>query len=130
MQIYINHLVSNHYETNWQNLQAAGYRSGYLLYAIYLCPKWHLARKSRSWRQLLNIGFPPQRRQLLNGLANLFECMAMFYFAKRLLVFRIITEPRTDLFLLLCRFPIFLHHVFNVVGFRENKERLLLSALK
>ncbi len=63
-------------------------------------------------------------------IAHLIECVMMFYFAKRLSVFRIITEPRTDLFLLLCRFPIFLHHVFNVVGFRENKERLLLSALK
>ena len=53
----------------------------------------------------------------LCDIANLFECMAMFYFIKRLSAFRIVTEPCADRILLFGCFPIFLHHALDVGGF-------------
>ena len=43
----------------------------------------------------------------LRHISNLIECMAMFYFIKRLSALRIITEPCADRFLLFGGFPIF-----------------------
>ena len=59
-------------------------------------------------------------------IANLFECMAMFYFVKRLAALRIVTEPRTDCILLFGRFPVLLHHALDVGCFGRSKERLVL----
>ena len=53
----------------------------------------------------------------LCNIANLFECMAMFYFAKRLAALRIITEPCSYRILLFSRFPILLHHALYVGSF-------------
>ena len=53
----------------------------------------------------------------LCDIANLFECMAMFYFVKGLSALRIITEPCTDHILLFGRFPVLLHHALDVGGF-------------
>ena len=43
----------------------------------------------------------PIIRPLCN-IAHLFECVAMFYFIKRLSVFRITTQPLTNRFLYFC----------------------------
>ena len=43
----------------------------------------------------------------LRHISNLIECMAMFYFIKRLSALRIITEPCADRFLRFGGFPIF-----------------------
>ena len=51
----------------------------------------------------------------LRHIANLFECMAMFYFVKRLSALRIVTEPCSDRILLFGRFPVLLHHAFDVL---------------
>ena len=56
------------------------------------------------------------------NIANLIECVAMFYFIKGLSVFRIVTEPCTDRFLLFSGFPISLHHVLDVSGFGGRKD--------
>ena len=55
-------------------------------------------------------------------IANLFECMAMFYFIKRLAALRIITEPCADRILLFGRFPVLLHHTLDVGGFGRGEE--------
>ena len=59
-------------------------------------------------------------------IANLFECMAMFYFVKRLSALRIITEPCADRILLFGRFPVLLHHALDVGGFGGCKDGLVL----
>ena len=61
----------------------------------------------------------------LCDITNFFECMAMFYFIKRLSALRIITEPCADRILLFGSFPVFLHYVLDVGGFRRGKERLV-----
>ena len=53
----------------------------------------------------------------LCNIAHLFECMAMFYFIKRLSAFRIVTEPCADRILLFGCFPVLLHHALDVGGF-------------
>lgn len=53
----------------------------------------------------------------LCNIAHLFECMAMFYFIKRLSAFRIVTEPCADCILLFGCFPVLLHHALDVGGF-------------
>ncbi len=53
-------------------------------------------------------------------IANLIECMAMFYFIKGLSVFRIVTEPCADCFLLFDGFTVRLHHALDVGGFGEG----------
>ena len=58
----------------------------------------------------------------LCNIANLFECMAMFYFVKRLAALRIITEPCADRILLFGRFPVLLHHALDVGGFGRGEE--------
>ena len=63
----------------------------------------------------------------LCDIANLFECVAMFYFVKRLTALRIVTEPRTDCILLFGRFPVLLHHALDVGSFGRGKERLVLT---
>lgn len=50
-------------------------------------------------------------------IANLVECVAMFYFIKGLSVFRIVTEPCADRFLQLGGFAVALHHALDVGGF-------------
>ena len=50
-------------------------------------------------------------------IANLVECMAMFYFIKGLSVFRIVTEPCADRFLLLDGLAVALHDALDVGGF-------------
>ena len=62
----------------------------------------------------------------LCDIANLFECMAMFYFIKRLSAFRIVTEPCANRILLFGCFPILLHHALYVGGFGWGKERFVL----
>ena len=61
----------------------------------------------------------------LCDIANLIECVAMFYFIKGLSVFCIVTEPCADRFLLFGGFPISLHHVLDVGGFGGRKEGLV-----
>ena len=51
--------------------------------------------------------------------------MAMFYFIKGLSVFRIVTEPCADCFLLFGGFPISLHHILDVGGFGGREEGLV-----
>ena len=46
----------------------------------------------------------------LCNIANLFECMAMFYFVKRLSALRIVTKSYADHILFFVRFPVLLHH--------------------
>jgi len=46
--------------------------------------------------------------------------MAMFYFINELSVFRIITAPCAERFLLLGGLAIVLHHVLDVIGFGER----------
>ena len=58
----------------------------------------------------------------LRDIANLFECMAMFYFVKRLSALRIVTEPCADHVLLFGRFPVLLHDALDVGGFGGSKE--------
>lgn len=58
-------------------------------------------------------------------IANLVECMAMFYFIKGLSVFRIVTEPCADRFLLLRGLSVALHHALDVGGFRGREDRLV-----
>ena len=58
-------------------------------------------------------------------IANLFECMAMFYFVKRLAALRIITEPCTDRTLLFSCFSVLLHDALDVGSFGRGKERLV-----
>ena len=60
------------------------------------------------------------------NIANLFECMAMFYFVKRLAALCIVTEPCADRILLFGRFPVLLHHALDVGSFGWSKERLVL----
>ena len=55
-------------------------------------------------------------------IANLFECMAMFYFVKWLSALRIITEPCADRILLFGRFPVLLHHALDVGGFGRGED--------
>ena len=55
-------------------------------------------------------------------IANLIECMAMFYFIKGLSVFRIVTEPCADRFLLLGGLAVALHHALDVGGFIVGKD--------
>ena len=61
----------------------------------------------------------------LCDIANLFECMAMFYFVKRLSALRIAAKPFADRFPLSDSFAIFLHHALDVGGFGRGKERLV-----
>ena len=63
----------------------------------------------------------PIIRPLCN-IAHLFECVAMFYFIKRLSVFRIATQPLTNRFLYFCYFVILLHYAFDVSGFGWSKD--------
>ena len=58
----------------------------------------------------------------LRHIANLFECMAMFYFVKRLSALRIVTEPCADRFLLLGGLTVALHHALDVGGFGRGEE--------
>ena len=62
----------------------------------------------------------------LCNIANIIECVAMFYFVKRLSALRIVTEPCSDRILLFCCFPILLHHALDVGSFGWGKERLVL----
>ena len=62
----------------------------------------------------------------LCDIANLFECMAMFYFVKRLSALRIITKPCADRILLFDCFSVLLHDAFDVSSFGWGKERLVL----
>lgn len=55
-------------------------------------------------------------------IANLLECMAMFDFIKGLSVFRIVTEPCADRFLLFGGLAVGLHHALDVGGFGGRKE--------
>lgn len=66
----------------------------------------------------LNLPIIPTFRDI----ANLIECVAMFYFIKGLSMFRIVTEPCADRFLLLGGLAVALHHALDVGGFggREN----------
>ena len=66
----------------------------------------------------------------LCDIANLFECVAMFYFVKMLSAFRIVTKPCANGLLLLGRFAIFLHHALDVGSFGRGKERLVLFRTK
>ena len=61
----------------------------------------------------LNLPIIPTFRDI----ANLIECMAMFYFIKWLSVFSIVTEPCADRFLLFGGFSVLLHYTLNVGGF-------------
>lgn len=58
----------------------------------------------------------------LCNIAHLFECVAMFYFIKGLLLFRIATQPFANRLLHFGCFAIVLHHTFNVSGFRWGKD--------
>ena len=55
-------------------------------------------------------------------IANLIECVAMFYFIKGLSVFRIVTEPCADRFLLLGGLAVALYDALDVgcFGGRED----------
>ena len=64
----------------------------------------------------LNLPIIPTFRYI----ANLIECMAMFYFIKGLSVFRIVTESCADRFLLLGGLTAALHHALDVGGFGEE----------
>ncbi|MBQ9094289.1 MAG: hypothetical protein IJY03_09965 [Prevotella sp.] len=55
-------------------------------------------------------------------IANLIECVAMFYFIKGLSVFRIITEPCADRFLLLGGLAVALHNALDVGGFGGRED--------
>ena len=55
-------------------------------------------------------------------IANLIECMAMFYFIKGLSVFRIVTEPCADRFLLLGGLAVALHDALDVGGFGGGED--------
>lgn len=55
-------------------------------------------------------------------IANLVECMAMFYFIKGLSVFRIVTEPCADRFPLLDGFAVALHDALDVGGFGGRED--------
>ena len=72
----------------------------------------------------LNLPIIPTFRYI----ANLIECVAMFYFIKGLSVFRIVTEPCTDRFLLLGGLAVALHHALDVGGFggRRRSEKVAL----
>lgn len=50
-------------------------------------------------------------------IAKLVECVAMFDFIKWLSVFRIVTQPCADRFLLLSGLSVRLHHALDVSGF-------------
>ena len=63
--------------------------------------------------------------QPLRYIANLFECVAMFHFVKRLLALRITAKPYADRFLLFGSFPVFLHNALDVGSFGRGKERLV-----
>lgn len=58
-------------------------------------------------------------------IVNLFECIAMFNFVKRLSALRIVAKPFTDRFPLSDSFAIFLHYVLDVCCFGRGKERLV-----
>lgn len=62
----------------------------------------------------------------LCNIANIIECVAMFYFVKRLSALCIVTEPCTGRILLFGCFPILLHHVLDASCFGRDKERLVL----
>ena len=55
-------------------------------------------------------------------IANLVECVAMFYFIKGLSVFRIVTEPCADRFLLLGGLAVALHYALDVGGFGGRED--------
>ena len=55
-------------------------------------------------------------------IANLIECVAMFYFIKGLSVFRIVTEPCADRFLLLDGLTVALHNTLDVGGFGGRED--------
>lgn len=59
-------------------------------------------------------------------IANLLECMAVFYCVKWLIAFSIVASPLADRILLFGRFPILLHHTLNVCSFLWGKDRLVL----
>lgn len=58
----------------------------------------------------------------LCNIANLIECMVMFYFTKGLSVFRIVTEPSADRFLLLGGLAVALHNALDVGGFGGRED--------
>lgn len=64
----------------------------------------------------LNLPVIPTFRDI----ANFIECMAMFYFIKGLSVFRIVTEPCADRFLLLGGLAVTPHHAPDVGSFGEG----------
>ena len=66
----------------------------------------------------LNLPVIPTFRDI----ANLIECMAMFYFIKGLSVFRIVTEPCADRFLLLGGLAVALHTALDVGGFGGRED--------
>ena len=66
----------------------------------------------------LNLPVIPTFRDI----ANLIECVAMFYFIKGLSVFRIVTEPCADRFPLLCGLAVALHHALDVGGFGGRED--------
>lgn len=70
----------------------------------------------------LNLPVIPTFRDI----ANLVECMAMFYFIKGLSVCRIVTEPCAHRFLLLGGLSVALHHALDVGGFRGREDCLML----
>ena len=57
-----------------------------------------------------------------SNIANLIECMAMFYFIKGLSGFRIVTEPCANRFLLLGGLAVALHHALDVGGFGGRED--------
>ena len=61
----------------------------------------------------LNLPIIPTFRNI----ANLIECVAMFYFIKGVQVFRIVTEPCADRFLLFGGLTVALHYALDVGGF-------------
>ena len=66
----------------------------------------------------LNLPVIPTFRDI----ANLIECVAMFYFIKGLSVFSIVTEPCADRFPLFGGFAVALHHALDVGGFRGRED--------
>ena len=55
-------------------------------------------------------------------IANLVECVAMFYFIKGLSVFRIFAEPCADRFLLFGCLTVALHDALDVGGFGGRED--------
>ena len=65
----------------------------------------------------LNLPIIPTFRDI----ANLIECVAMFYFIKGLSVFRIATEPCADCFLLFGGLTVGLHHALESMASERDK---------